>query len=421
LPRRAAIARLGRAAFLAALAAACARIVPPGGGPEDREPPRVIALAPDSGATAVARDAPLRLDFSEAMNRSSVRDWLQVSPDPGQLAMRWEAHALVCAPAAGWLPRTTYTVLLGTRATDPRSNRLAKALLFAFATGETLDVGDIPGTVRTRSLTAEGMAVFLFPWPAEARGTIDTAAVGALDPLRALRRTEAAKDGRFELRFAPRRTPLLVTALYDRNGDRAYDPEEDRWGFVPHPVVVGESTRTLPEVDVYVVYTDEPGDLVGSVADSACAGYTPPAHLRAVADSLGQILGGTRDAMGFLRSRSDTLPSAELSPVEADTLRAALTRLETRLQAALSESLRCTAPIWVTALKPDSTVAADARGTGPFELKGLAAGIYRLSAFRDLNADGVRQAGEPGGEFPHPVELLPGRRVEGIDWSVGAP
>jgi hypothetical protein len=228
LPRRAAIARLGRAALLAALAAACARIVPPGGGPEDREPPRVIAIAPDSGATAVARDAPLRLEFSEAMNRSSVRDWLQVSPDPGQLATRWEEHALVCTPAAGWAARTTYTVLLGTRASDPRSNRLAKALLFAFTTGDTLAVGEIPGTVRTRSLAAEGMAVFVFTWPADTGGAIDSAAVDALDPLRALRRTEAAKDGRFALRFVPQRTPLLVAALYDRNGDRAYDPEEDR-------------------------------------------------------------------------------------------------------------------------------------------------------------------------------------------------
>jgi hypothetical protein len=75
----------------------------------------------------------------------------------------------------------------------------------------------------------------------------------------------------------------------------------------------------------------------------------------------------------------------------------------------------------VAALKPDSTVAADARGAGQFELKGLPAGLYRLTAFRDLNGDGVRQPGEPQGAFPNPVEITPGRRVEGIDWPLVEP
>jgi uncharacterized protein (DUF2141 family) len=112
------------------------------------------------------------------------------------------------------------------------------------------------------------------------------------------------------------------------------------------------------------------------------------------------------------------LPGATLSPAETESVRVNAEDLRTRLTAALTESLRCAAPIWVSAVRPDSTTAGEVRGTGTFQLTGLAPGFYRLSAFRDLSGDGVPQTDEPAGVFPQAVELLPGRRVTGIDWEI---
>jgi hypothetical protein len=122
--------------------------------------------------------------------------------------------------------------------------------------------------------------------------------------------------------------------------------------------------------------------------------------------------------MGFPAGPNDSLPGTTLSPSETESVRVNAERLQIRLTAALGESLRCAAPIWVSAVRPDSTTAAEVRGTGAFQLTGLVPGFYRLRAFRDLSGDGVQQADEPAGVFPQAVELLPGRRVTGIDWEI---
>lgn len=405
-------------AALALLGAACARIVPPTGGPEDRSAPRVLAVAPDSAAVRVPLDTPVRLTFSESMDRSSVRDWLQITPWPGRLQCAWEEHTLVCRAEEGWQPGTTYTVLVGTRAQDPRKNRMAGPLLRAFSTGDSLDAGELIGRVHTRALTAEEVPIFVFDWPEATPAPIDSSVPLEPDPLGAVRSGESGKEGQFTLRFVPRNRPLLLAALYDRDGDRTYDAGIDLWAFAPQPVVCGDTTRAAAETEIYLVYADEPGDLAGTVTDSACAGYVPPARLRATADSLERILAGEVDAMGFPGGKGDTLPGTELTPVQAESLRAEAGRARGWLAAALEDSLRCGAPIWVTAIRPDSTTAADVRGAGPFELTGLDAGLYRLTAFRDLSGDGVRQPDEPAGDFPHAVELGPGRRLTGVDWEI---
>ena len=405
-------------AALAFLGAACARIIPPTGGPEDRTAPRVVAVAPDSAAVRVPRDTPVRLTFSESMDRSSVRDWLQITPWPGRLQCSWEEHTLVCRAEEGWRPGTTYTVLLGTRAQDPRKNRMASPRLFAFSTGDSLDAGELLGRVHTRSLTAEEVPIFVFDWPAAIRAPLDSSAALEPDPLGAVRGGESGKEGEFALRFVPRDRPLLIGALYDRDGDRAYDAGTDLWAFAPRPVVCGDTTRAAGETEIYLVYADEPGDLAGTVTDSACTGYVPPAQLRAAADSLDRILAGEVDAMGFPGGKGDTLPGTELTPAQTESLRAEAERVSLRLAAAIQDSLRCGAPIWVTAIRPDSTTAADVRGAGSFQLTDLAAGLYRLTAFRDLSGDGARQPDEPAGDFPHPVELGPGRRLTGVDWEI---
>jgi len=66
----------------------------------------------------------------------------------------------------------------------------------------------------------------------------------------------------------------------------------------------------------------------------------------------------------------------------------------------------------------DSTASADTRTTGAYALSGLAPGIYRVTAFRDLDGDGERDPGEPSGSFLTPVEVGPGRRVDGVNFPL---
>jgi len=75
-------------------------------------------------------------------------------------------------------------------------------------------------------------------------------------------------------------------------------------------------------------------------------------------------------------------------------------------------------PLIVRLVDPDSGLVAEVRGDGAFSFRDLAPGTYHLRAFRDLDADGVPDSGEASGEFPFPIELLPGRNQTGVDFPL---
>ncbi len=399
---------------------ACARIGTPSGGPEDREAPRLTGHAPDSAEVRVGRDRPVSLCFDERMDRSAVRDWLLIAPWPGRLACTWAQTCLTCTPAAGWAPNTTYTILLGANAADRRGNKLAQSIDFAFSTGDSLARGRIAGEVCTRALPHDGVTVYLFDWPAQR--PLPSAADAPLrpDPLMARRITQTDKDGHFTLRHVPTDSTFLIAALYDRSGDRRFDEDEDLWSFGEQTVSCPGSCDTAA-VTIYLVWPDEPGDLAGTVTDSVCVGYAPPSRLRAAADSLRSILAGARDASGFAHAPEDSLAPVPLSAAEAESLRYELARLDARLARAGADSLWCGAVIWVSAFdaaKTDSLPVAEVQSSGEYRFSGLATGLYRVRAYRDLDRNGRWDAGEPRGAYPLPVELKPGREVTALDYAI---
>ncbi len=425
--RRLSIAGLALCAKLACLAglalfAACARMAPPGGGPEDRDAPRVLSFVPDSGAVQVPADAPLSFLFSEAMNRSGVLDALRIAPWPGQLECKWEDLRLTCRPVEGWRPNTTYTTLLGAPAADRRRNALERPLSFAFATGDSLERGSIEGTLHTRSITRANVPIFLFEWPDDLAPPVPPESPYRPDPLSALRVGEADGEGRFRMSYVPVGRPMLAAALYDQNKNRDFDEEEDLWGFSETPVTCPAGDSALARIDLYLVYGDEEGDLAGTVTDSSCADFLTPAALRQAADSLAAILSGERDPSGFPRTPGDTLAPVPLEPAERESITVELARVQARIEPAALDSARCTAPIWVAAVSlADSSVAVEVRTSGAFRLEALPPGIYRIEAFRDLSGDASPQADEPSGRAPGEVLLKPGREVDEIAIELHAP
>ncbi|MCK4305802.1 MAG: Ig-like domain-containing protein [Candidatus Eisenbacteria sp.] len=397
---------------MAALGLACARIVPPKGGPADEQAPLIVAHAPDSGAVRIEHDGPLWLEFSEKMNRSSVRDWLLIAPWPGKLSCQWEGTRVTCAPEQGWAEQTTYTVVLGTQATDRRRNQFAAPFELSFTTGDSLPTGQVTGEVRTRALKPGGLTVCLLPWPGELPGLEGREGP---DTQEALRIGQTNATGQFTMRHVPRATAFLLGALWDRNGNRHFDERDDIWGFADGPVSCPQTGDGIQEVVLYVVYADEPGDIGGEVSDTLCAQFVPPPAIRARLDSLQRILTGELDAMGF-EPGTDSIPEAQLTPAEEESVGVQVAALEKDLARACTDSLRCSAAIWVAAhAEGDTTAADEVRTQGAYEISGLDSGLYRLQAFRDINGNGRRDEQEPHDTFPSLVELLPGRRVEGVD------
>jgi hypothetical protein len=379
-----------------------------------------VATRPESLAVGVSPGDTLVLVFSEKMDKGSVEDWLFLSPDVDRLELRWEGLSLRIRPRRRWEAGRTYVLLLGSRARDRRRNEMGQPFLLPFATAEALDRGEVEGIVRTGRLKPEGH--FVFAW--EGRPVrADSVWQPPGDLGEAIRRGETDDEGRFRLPFLPLGTPLTVAALYDADGNRAVDPERDLWGVWPEAVVLGDSVPRRTDLEIYLVYPDEPGSLAGEVSDSLCSGLPDTEPWWALRDSLSRLLRGepappdtTVAAWEEWEAWAADTAARELTPEERRLLKARLDSLEARLAEVREESLYCTRPIVVELRAPGDTAVVDARRTAAsFQFKDLPPGDYLLEAFRDLDGDGLRDPEDPWAALPETLRLEPARSLEELE------
>lgn len=203
---------------LAVLAAAgCARVAPPGGGPQDETPPEVISTTPVDGATDVPLSTEVSIEFSEEMSRSSAERALSITPPVGTTRFRWRGPALSASFDEELPDSTTFVVTLGEGATDYHGVVAGAPFRFAFSTGPTLDDGIIEGRVERRGEPAAGALVWACTGPAAP----DT--LGRL--LQCGYATRAGDDGRFRFdHVRPAGAPYALVAFLDESGDGRYDP-----------------------------------------------------------------------------------------------------------------------------------------------------------------------------------------------------
>ena len=131
--------------------AACAQTGTLPGGPEDPLPPRLVGIAPDTGATSVTpRHVVFRFDevVSERPGGSSSRglaDLFIISPEAGETAVDWGREEVRVSPRRGWRENTTYTVTLLPGMSDLRRNVSREGASIVFSTGPTIAGGTIAG------------------------------------------------------------------------------------------------------------------------------------------------------------------------------------------------------------------------------------------------------------------------------------
>ena len=210
---------------LGLLATSCAKVGPPGGGPVDREAPRILSHFPAADALEVARDAVAEIAFSEAMDRERTEEALFVSP-AGPLQLKWRGTRLqVAMPLAG---ERTYVVTVGTGARDLRGNSLERSFTLAFATGAQLDQGAVRGRVWREHQPAPRAHLWAYD--------LETFAgqIGLDEPSY---KTQSGSDGAYEFaRLAESRYRVLAFADDNRNAL----PDAEEWLALPAAdVVVG--------------------------------------------------------------------------------------------------------------------------------------------------------------------------------------
>ncbi len=262
---------------LAALAVACAERRPPPGGPVDDVAPMVIAVEPADGALGVAPGTPIRITFSEEMNRKSVERALRLAPNAERAERAWDGNALIVTapPDAPAGPRGERVVSLLRIAEDERGNRLVEPLEIAFTSGDSLPDGEIEG--RLAGGPADPRArLLLFRAPGPAPDSLPAAT-----PLREI---SASTDGAFRFRHlgVGGGDTLALFALAQPEVRPSLDAKRDRVAFGPDTLVLSAAAPRLAGISLTLVKPDAPGAW-GGRSPEIPAGAT--VLLRSVSDS----------------------------------------------------------------------------------------------------------------------------------------
>ena len=139
-----------RRLIVLAAVAGCASAGPPPGGPVDTSAPRIVDVAPDSGAINVrGRNVVYRFDdiISDRVARGGLEQYFLVSPRDGAPRVSWHRREIEVRPRRGFRDNTTYTVTKLPGLTDLRGNRDTTTSTIVFSTGPTIPTLGIVGRV----------------------------------------------------------------------------------------------------------------------------------------------------------------------------------------------------------------------------------------------------------------------------------
>jgi hypothetical protein len=130
----------------------CAQLGAPPGGPEDRNPPHLLRISPDTNAVN-ARPRSVELRYDEIINERPARGGADltalflVSPRLGRVDVRWHRSRIEIRPRRGFQPNTTYIITQLAGVSDLRGNSDSAQHRYVFSTGPTRAPGMIKGRV----------------------------------------------------------------------------------------------------------------------------------------------------------------------------------------------------------------------------------------------------------------------------------
>lgn len=243
------------AAFWASVPTGCANIMPPGGGPRDTLPPRLLSAVPHDSTLNFA-DKRIVLTFDEYVDLGDVQNNLLFTPifevNP-EVAVR--SKSVTVRFRDSLLPNTTYLLNFGNAIRDINESNTVRNFAYTFSTGPTLDTVTLTGKVilAENGKTDSTLIVMLH------RNLTDSAVVKE-------RPTYVARvdsSGNFRFQNLPKDTFALY-ALGEAGIVRRYQNKRQYFAFANEPAVSG----TTREVTLFA-YREQPQTTNTSAAPAA--------------------------------------------------------------------------------------------------------------------------------------------------------
>lgn len=243
-------------ALLCVALLACATQVAPGGGPEDKLPPRIAAVYPAPNTTNHPNELYVKLEFDEWINASIPRSAVSISP-PIEKKMKFEVSGktLELTSRAELDENTTYTITFAGGVKDLRGNALAKPFHVVFSTGAVIDTLTIVGRVMVndtmlRKSLFPSIGLFLMGPEREQRKYLNKyrdTVTKALDSLPMLAKepplfiTRTDSSGNFTL-TGLKAGLYRVVAFLDGNGNQKLEPASEIAGVWTQDLQLDEKT-----------------------------------------------------------------------------------------------------------------------------------------------------------------------------------
>lgn len=194
----------------------CATPSSPPGGPPDEEGPKITQTNPETGTTNF-KGRSIALEFSEFVERSSLKEAIVIEPDIGiDYSLDWGRKSVEIEFDNAIPDSTTLIVTIGTELTDTRNNGMSSPQKIAVSTGEEIDKGMITGKVinATNAEGSEGNRVLLYREPYDLTQKADYIA-------------STDTSGQFEFSYLPQGKFKLFW-VDDRNRNKIWEPDQER-------------------------------------------------------------------------------------------------------------------------------------------------------------------------------------------------
>jgi len=204
-------------------------VEPPRGGPDDREPPQLLASRPDSLAVVPNLTTPVVLLFDERISERGIEAAVMVSPRTSMVRVDHRRDELRVSLRDGWVPGIVYHITVLPEIQDLFGNRRTEPVSFVFSTGPPIPDTRVSGTVTDR-ITGRNEA------------GLRVEAIRLADSLVYAAPTDSA--GRFQMNRVPE-GEYKIRAYRDMNRDRVLDPFEPRDSAFATVSAAAEATVSL--------------------------------------------------------------------------------------------------------------------------------------------------------------------------------
>lgn len=212
----------------------CANIIPPGGGPRDSLPPKLVIALPKDSATNV-HTKNFMLSFDEYVTIQGIQENLIVSPTVKNTPIiDYKLKNVTIKFKDSLEENTTYTLDFGKAIVDVNESNMATGFRYIFSTGSTIDNGSYSGRVVVAATGKVDSTLIVV-----LHNNVNDTSIYKNAP-----RYYTRVNGKGNFSFKNLAPGTYAAYVIPTNFSRKYDDSTNYFGFLNNHVVVSEHTKS---------------------------------------------------------------------------------------------------------------------------------------------------------------------------------